>query len=192
MGKLRVFLITLLLSCIWSISSFAQSRISSVYGVNLGDSEAVVASKVSGSWQNSQKGERYYKVKNPTLGNCTFEQVTFSFKSGKLSRVYFCSSEGGTASADFHPFGGGLNGYERTLANAQKYQKMYRTMHSDLAEKYGTPAIDDEERAVWKSNGNLIELKYEFEDTVTQYAAHDVWTSVSVKYEVSGTSSSNF
>lgn len=35
------------------ISSNAQARISSVYGVNLGDTESAVTSKVSGSWKTN-------------------------------------------------------------------------------------------------------------------------------------------
>lgn len=87
---------------------------------------------------------------------------------------------------------GAPNGYEQFLSKSERFQRMYQTMYSDLADKYGRPAIDDGDRAIWKSNGNMIELKYKFEDTTDQLGWHNGWTSILVKYSVGGSSSSNF
>ena len=192
MDKVRILMIMTLICVIYASTASAQSRISSVYGVNLGDSESVVASKINGSWKTTSKGEKYYYSSNPTLGNCTFQQVTFWFKSGKLYCVSFSSADGGSMDPDFRGAYGGPNGYEQFLANAERYQKMYRTMYFDLSSKYGSPVIDNGESAVWKSNGNMIEIKYNFEDETNQFGWHDGFTSISVRYVVSDSSSSNF
>lgn len=189
---MRTLMIMTLLCVMCVSSASAQSRISSVYGVNLGDSESVVTSKITGSWKTTSKGQKYYYVGNPTLGNCTFQQATFWFKSGKLYQVTFASADGGTMDPDFRGAYGAPNGYEQFLAKGERYQKIYRTMYSDLSGKYGSPVIDDGERAVWRSNGNLIEIEYQFEDNTGQFGWHDGFTNVSVRYAVSDSSSSNF
>ena len=181
-----------LICVIISLSATAQTRISSVYGVNLGDSESTVTSKISGSWKTNSKGVKYYKTTNPTLGSCTFQQATFWFKSGKLYRVSFSSGDGGAMDANFQNAYGGSNGYDQFISNSERFRKTYKQMYSNLSSKYGRPSIEDEDKAIWKSNGNMIELTYEFNDTVNQYGWHDGWTSVNVIYSVAGASSSNF
>lgn len=190
MDKIKTLFLLMLVSIMGVISANAQSRISSVYGVDLGDSESTVSSKISGIWKTNSKGQRYYMVTNPTLGSCTFQQVTFWFTSGKLNQVSFTSAEAGTMDPNFQ--GIGPNGYEQFLAKSERFQKMYRTMYSDLAGKYGSPDIEDGERAVWKSNGNVIELKYKFDDDITQFGWHDGCTSILVRYYVANESSTNF
>lgn len=170
----------------------AQARISSVFGVNLGDSETAVTSKISGSWKTNSKGQRYYSISNPTLGSCTFQNATFWFKSGKLYQVSFSSGDGGSMDPNFQGAYGAPNGYEQFLAKSERFQKIYQTMYSDLAGKYGSPVIDDGERAIWKNNGNMIELKYKFEDTTNQFGWHDGWTSILVRYAEASSNSSNF
>ena len=191
--KAKIILFSIiLLSSLGFINVKAQSRIKSVYGVNLGDAESVVTSKISGTWKTNSKGGRYYKTKNPTLGNCTFEEATFLFKNGKLSKVNFFSSDGGAMDPNFQTQYGGPNGYEQFLAKSERYQRMYRTMYSDLSGKYGNPVIDDGDRSIWKSNGNCIELKYLFEDNVSQYGFHEGFTEVIVSYYEGESTSSNF
>lgn len=192
MDKYTKWLSIILFCIIGATTAYAQARISSVYGVNLGDSESSVTSKISGSWKTNRKGQRYYKTNNPTLGSCTFQQATFWFKSGKLYQVSFSSGDGGSMDPNFEGAYGAPNGYAQFLAKSERFQKMYRTMYSDLVSKYGSPIIDDEERAVWKSNGNMIEIKYQFDDTTNQYGWHDGWTSILVRYAEATASSSNF
>lgn len=189
----RIIAWILMFICIIGVqTSNAQSRISAVYGVNLGDSESVVTSKISGSWKTDSKGQRYYYTSNPTLGSCTFQQATFWFKSGKLYQVSFSSADGGAMDPNFQGAYGAPNGYEQFLAKSERFQGMYRTMYSDLSDKYGRPVIDDGERACWKSNGNMIEIKYNFDDTTNQSGWHDGWTSILVRYAKADSSSSNF
>lgn len=190
--NIALILLLLLFSLSATINAKAQSRISSVYGVNLGDSESVVASKISGSWKTTSEGKRYYRTNRPTLGNCTFESGNFCFESGKLNRVYFTSSDGGSMDPDFQNPNGGLNGYEQFLSKSERFQKMYHLMYSDLSGKYGSPIIDDGDRAIWKSNGNMIELKYVLEDTTNQFGWHDGYTMVRVAYLVGSSTPSNF
>lgn len=191
MTNLKSWILIVIFCAMGVISSNAQARISSVYGVNLGDSESTVTSKISGTWNTTSKGIRFYKKSNPTLGDCNFDQVTFSFTNGKLSSVAFSSGDGGTMDPNFQGAYGAPNGYEQFLSKSERYQRIYRTMYSNLADKYGSPLINDEDRAVWKSNGNMIELKYTFDDDTNQYGWHDGWTSILVKYSVAS-SSSNF
>lgn len=192
--KARIILFSIiLLSSLGFINVKAQSRIQSVYGVNLGDSESAVTSKISGTWGTISTGERCYTTKNPTLGNCTFDMAIFLFKNGKLYRVNFLSIDGGGAmEPNFQTPYGGPNLYEQFLATSERYQRMYRTMYSDLSGKYGNPAIDDGDRSIWKSNGNCIELKYLFEDNVDQYGFHEGFTEVIVSYYEGDSTSSNF
>lgn len=175
-----ILFLILLLSFITTVN--AQSTISAVYGVNLGDSEYTVTSKVSGSWKTTSKGKQYYKTISPTLGNCTFDDASFWFEDGKLYRVNF-SSYAETYIED-----------EQILAKAERFQRMYRTMYSDLAMKYGSPIVDDGDRAIWKSNGNRIELKYIFEDNTVDYYGycHYRTTQISVSYIVGESTPSNF
>ncbi len=187
----KLYLIVFICICS-TIFVNAQSRISSVFGVNLGDSEQIVTSKISGKWKTSSKGERSYVTTNPTLGSCTFEAASFTFKSNKLYKVIFYSSEGGLCNPNFQGAYGTPNGYELFLGNAQKYKKIYNTMYFDLFDKYGSPVLNDEERALWKSNGNTLELKYDYDDTTTEYGWHDTWVRVAVTYQTIGFSSSNF
>lgn len=187
------WLLLVMLGIFSVMSANAQSRISSVYGVNLGDSETVVASKVSGSWKtNTKTGKRYYFVSKPTLGNCTFQQATFNFDNGKLARVCFSSGDGGAMDPNFQGAYGAPNGYEQFLSTSQRYQQMYRRMVTDLSGKYGTPMIDDGSKAIWKSNGSSIEIEYDFEDNTNQYGWHDGWTRIAVTYSLGGGASSNF
>ncbi len=129
----------MILSCIIiTLSATAQSRISSVYGVNLGDTESTVSSKLTGTWKTYEAG-RYYSVNSPTLGDCTFEEASFMFKGGRLSSVCFSSYDGGAMDPNFRNAYGGVNGYEMFLANGRKFERMFRTMRSDLTSKYGSP-----------------------------------------------------
>ncbi len=178
--------------CICStISVNAQSRISSVFGVNLGDSEQIVTSKISGKWKTS-KGERFYVTTNPTLGNCTFEAATFKFRSNKLCKVVFSSSQGALCDTNFQCADGAPNGYELFLENAQKYKKIFKRMYFDLLDKYGVPILNDEERALWKSNGNTLEIEYDYKDTTNEYGWHDTWVRVAVTYKTTESTSSNY
>lgn len=183
----------LILFCIINVSiANAQSRISSVYGVNLGDTESVVASKVSGTWKTNKQGKRYYFTSNPKLGNCTFQQATFNFTNGKLSSVIFSSGFGGGGmDPNFQGAYGAPNAYDQFLSSSQKYQQMYTRMVTDLSGKYGSPMIDDGSKAIWKSNGNSIEVQYDFDDNI-QYGFHNGWTRIAVTYSVNNSSSSNF
>lgn len=191
--KAKIILFSIiLLSSLGFINVKAQSRIKSVYGVNLGDAESVVTSKISGTWKTTSTGKRYYQTKNPKLGNCTFDEASFTFKNGKLCKVNFFSSDGGAMDPNFQSPYGGPNGYEQFLASSERYQRMYRTMYSDLSGKYGNPVIDDGDRSIWKSNGNCIELQYLFEDKVNQYGWHEGFTEIIVSYYEGGSTSSNF
>ncbi len=182
----------MILSCvIITLSATAQSRISSVYGVNLGDTESTVSSKLTGTWKTYEAG-RYYSVNSPTLGDCTFEEASFMFKGGRLSSVCFSSYDGGAMDPNFRNAYGGANGYEMFLANGRKFERMFRTMRSDLTSKYGSPIVDDENRCIWRSNGNEIKLEYSFEDETNPYGWHQGVTQVSVIYKTVGASSSNF
>lgn len=189
---MRILMIMTLFCVICVSSASAQSRISDVYGVNLGDPESTVTSKISGTWGKTNKGQRFYKKSNPTLGDCKFDQVTFFFTNGKLSSVAFSSGDGGAMDPNFQGAYGAPNGYEQFLSKSERYQRIYRTMYSNLADKYGSPIINDEDRAVWKSNGNMIELKYTFDDDTDRNGWHNGWTSILVKYSVASSSSSNF
>ena len=192
MKKLVIFL---LVSICTSIYGFSQARISSVYGVNLGDSEYSVISALesqgkTGKFKTNSKGEKYYSVSNPTLGICTFEVGNFVFdSSGDLERVVFVCSDNylGIPSlseqTNFH--------YTRCINSASKFQRIFNTMRSDLIDKYGTPNIDDEERAVWKSNGNLIELYYSFEEKQESWGNVQCDAFVRVTYRKDN-NSSNF
>ena len=183
----------LLFIIICSITSVnAQSRISSVYGVNLGDSESTVTAKVSGNWKTDNKGNRFYSVSNPTLGSCTFQIANFYFKYGKLCEVIFSSGDAGLMDPSFQGAYGGPSAYDRFIATSERYKRTYRTMYIDLSGKYGSPVIEDEDRAIWKSNGNMIELKNDFTDTTNQYGWHDCWARIMVKYSVSSSSSANY
>lgn len=186
--KAKIILFSIiLLSSLGFINVKAQSRIQSVYGVNLGDTESVVASKISGTWETTSTGERNYKTKNPSLGNCIFEEATFKFKNGKLFRVNFLSNYSRGILPSIH-----TNVYEQFLAKSEIFQRIYRTMHFDLSGKYGNPVIDDGHRSIWKSNGNCIKLEYSFWDKVGQYGDHEVYTSVVVSYYEGDSTSSNF
>lgn len=168
----------ILLCIIITLPVIAQNRISSVYGVNLGDTESMVSSKLTGTWKTNSNAKRYYYVSSPTLGDCTFNGATFWFKGGKLSRVSFASGDGGMMDSNFRNAYGGANAYELFLSNGRKFERMFKTMRSDLISKYGYPTIDDENRCIWRSNGNQIELEYGFEDEADSYGWHQGNTSV--------------
>lgn len=174
------------------LNSNAQSPISSVYGVNLGDSESTVTALISGNWRTNNNGQRFYSVSKPTLGSCSFQVGNFYFKSGKLTEVIFSSGDAGLMDPSFQGPYGGPSAYDMFLTTSERYRKIYRTMYVDLSGKYGSPVIEDEDQAIWKSNGNMIELKYDFTDTTNQYGWHDCWTRIMVKYSVGSSSSSNF
>lgn len=183
----RIIAWILMFICIIGVqTSNAQSRISSVYGVNLGDSESVVTSKISGSWKTSNNGERYYQTKNPKLGNCSFQLANFWFKGGKLNRVVF-------RSVTVYPLDTGIPGntyanpiYDRFIQEAEEtYKSIFNEMRFNLTDKYGTPRINDSNKAQWSSNGNQIEVSYE-------YLPSSRSTAVRVMYSVKDNSNSNF
>lgn len=168
-----------------TITSNAQSRISSVYGVNLGDSESIVTTKISGSWKTT-KGEHYYQTKNPVLGNCSFHFANFYFKGGKLNRVVFSSSTS-------YPLDTCIPGntcanpmYDRFVRESGEiYKDIFQTMRFNLTDKYGAPRINDSNKAQWFSNGNQIEVSYD-------YSPSSRFTGVWVEYSVRDLSNSNF
>lgn len=188
-----ITIIVMLVLCTTSL--MAQVSISSVYGVRLGDSESSVISAINsqgkrGEWKSSSKG-RFYKIKSPTLGNCTFEGGTFRFSDGKLSKVTLYSSSGGTADPNFS----GANPYypDQFNSTASKFQRIFNTMKLDLMGKYGSPQLEDETRLVWKSsNGNQLTLEYDYQDDTNNYGWHDCFTRVAISYETTSGRSSNF
>ncbi len=183
---IRQFFLTMLLCLIGCASANAQSRISSVYGVNLGDSESVVASKISGSWNTSKNGERYYKVNKPKLGNCSFNQANFWFKGNKLYKVVFVSST--SYPLDTYIPGNAYSNpmYDRFVReSSETYRSIFEEMRFNLTDKYGSPRISDSNKAQWSSNGNQIEISYDFSPSTR-------FTSVRVEYSVKGGSNSNF
>lgn len=183
--------LVLVLMCITCIAyTTAQSRISSVYGVNLGDSESTVSSKVTGTWKTNSKGERYLSVRRPTLGSVTFDSGSFWFANGKLSIVNFSSFDGGMMDANFTDYTGMPSAYDAFLAKQDSFRSKFSLMRADLMGKYGPPIVDDENTVIWKSNGNQIKLQYIFEDNPTGYGGgHDCQIQVLVQYKSGGTSS---
>lgn len=170
----------LILFCAISIfTANAQPRISSVYGVNLGDSESVVSSKISGIWKTNSKGQKYYVSKNPTLGRCSFDDVTFWFKNGELRTVNFsCFVLGEDWGEYFNPAG-----YNFAKSKQDVFRKKYDIMKLDLIQKYGQPYIDNGDECIWQSFDSEIRLYYEFTDTINVNNNPECTCQVAVTYK---------
>lgn len=187
--KTKITLILILLSSLipYTSCAHAQARISSVYGVNLGDSESVVTSKISGVWRTNPKKGRFYLVKRPMLGDCSFKSGSFWFKDGKLSEVIFIDYDNGGIDTETQ-----ANGYDEFLEGAERCKNTYDAIYGNLTDKYGRPSSESKYRAVWRSNGNMIKIQYKFRDNIMIGTLHDCDAEVSVTYSVGSSSSSNY
>lgn len=170
----------------------AQTAIKSVYGVSLGDSRSVVESSLQRQGKTlkngtTKKGVPYVSIKSPRLGDCTFQGGSFYFNAGTLDRVVFYSSDGGSMDPDFS---GPNNAYAAFSSTVSRFQSIYNIMRGDLADKYGSPAIDTEDKCVWRAGKNEIVLTFENKDDTNQYGWHDCWVRVALEYRKR--SASNF
>lgn len=187
MGKKKLLLM-MIFCIIGSVSCYAQATISSVYGVNLGDSESVVTSKISGgSWKTNSKGQRYYTVSNPTLGNCAFQNASFWFNNGKLTSVNFSSFAFGI---DWGMVDTSSREYDFAKSKEIPFRNLFDKMKVNLTQKYGQPVIDSNDEIIWQSSNRQIRLWYEFKDEIDSYNNPVCECQVAVVYKL-GVNSSN-
>lgn len=188
MTNLKSWILIVVFCALGIISSYAQ-RISSVYGVKLGDTESTVTSKISGSWKTTSNGKRYYESKNPSLGNCSFDDVTFWFKNGKLDAVNFSCFASGEYWGEFFS----SSGYDSARSKQGIFRKKFDIMRSNLLQKYGEPYLDTEDECIWRDSDRKIRLYYEYEDVINGYNNPHCTCQVLLHYELGvGTSSVNY
>lgn len=179
----QVIFTILMLTCI--LPAGAQSKIQSVFGVSLGATKASVEASLTRQGykfiegQTSKEKFPYLQIKSPVLGDCKFERASFVFENGTLSKVTFFSFDGCSADPNFE---GPNNGYQRALANGEKYKRIFDLMRMNLCDKYGKPAINSDEKCVWRSGNNQISLEYTFKDEPWSGSWREVEARVAVTY----------
>lgn len=172
-------------------TAFSQPQIGAFYGVKLGMPKYEVKSKIENqgktvsikSITSSSFDSELYLIKNPQLGDVTFDELKLFFKSGKLIQANFVCSDGGGGSPSAPVYG-------RIESNAKKYKKMFTVMKASFIGKYGTPVLDEEDEVVWRK-GNELNLEYRYESEESE-----MWkslnTMVLVVYKQTNSGSSNF
>lgn len=157
--KRILFTTLLVLAC---VTSFAQSQINGVWGIDFNSSMNTVTQKLLSRGVKSSDIQ-----KSPTnivlegsirFASENFDGCCFFFDKDQFKMVVFNKAIQYEDAFTTH-----LNykQAEQWLANnLYKVNQVIASLKSDLVAKYGTPHLEREDRLLWKSlNGNIIEIE---------------------------------
>lgn len=160
---MRKILFTILLISAY-LTSFAQSQITGLWGIDFNSSMNTVSQKLI------SRGVKSSDIhKSPTnivlegtvrFASENFDDCCFFFNNDLFKMVVFNKAVKYEDAFTTH-----LNykQAEQWLANNRyKVNQIIASLKADLVAKYGTPQIERDDRLLWKStNGNIIELQVE-------------------------------
>lgn len=153
------FTILLAFAC---LTSFAQSQITGVWGIDFNSSMNAVTQKllsrgVKGS--NILKSSKNIVLKGSVrFASENFDGCCFFFDKDQFKMIVFNKPIQYEDAFTTHLT---YKQAERWLANNRyRVNQVLASLKSDLVAKYGTPHLEREDRLLWKSsNGNIIEIE---------------------------------
>ncbi len=157
--KRILFAILLISVC---LTSFAQSQINGVWGIDFNSSMNTVTQKLISRGVNSSD-----IMKSPTniilegsvrFASENFDGCCFFFDKDQFKMIVFNKAIQYEDAFTTHL---SYKQAEQWLANNRyKVNQVLASLKSDLVAKYGSPHLDREDRILWKSsNGNIIEIE---------------------------------
>lgn len=177
---MKKFVVLSFIQLFFTTAILAQAQIGSFYGLKLGMTMSEVRSALSSQGKTMESKDGYYKVSSPKLGDITFDSLWLRFKNSKLSSAEFFCCFGKPAFPNDDAYDQIL---DIVVSRSQKYRRIYDDMHLNLVSKYGTPQVDNEDKAVWRKGQNQITLFHRFDKDLNSSGFYDIETEVNLKYE---------